>query len=74
MQRTFERIAAPQVIEKLSSVVSVSEETLDYVAAGLDASTDYFSHTGTQTVARELVKRALAELKEEVWREWVDNL
>ena len=63
-----------QVIEKLSSVVSVTEETLDYVAAGLDASTDYFSHTGTQTVARELVKRSLADMKEEVWRQWVDNL
>ena len=62
------------MVEKISSVVSVSGESLDYAAAALDASTNYFSHTGAQTVARELVKRAHADMKDEVWREWVANL
>ena len=62
------------VIEKVNSVMTVSEDSLDYVAAGLDASTNYFSHTGTQTVARELVELAYADIKDEVWREWVASL
>ena len=62
------------IIEKISTVVTVTEDTLDYVAAGLDASTNYYTHTGVQTVAREVVVKAHAELKEQVWREWVDGL
>ncbi len=62
------------IVDKISEVVEVTEDTLDYVAAGLDASTNYFTHTGVQTVAREVVLKAHADLKEQVWREWVDGL
>lgn len=62
------------VISKVDSVISVTEDTLDYVAAGIDASTNYFSHTGTQTIAREMAVKAYRELKDEVWAEWVAGL
>jgi hypothetical protein len=35
---------------------------LDYVAAFVDMTTDYFAHTGTQTVARSLISRAASEI------------
>jgi hypothetical protein len=35
---------------------------LDYVAAFLDMTTNYYEHTGTQTVARSLVTRAMGEI------------
>ncbi len=62
------------VISKVNEVISVTEDTLDYVAAGIDASTNYFTHTGVQTLAREMAVRAHAEIKDEVWSQWVEGL
>lgn len=61
------------VLSKISEVIEVSEDKLDYVAAALDASTSYFAHTGTQTVARVLIEQAYQELKDQVWQDWVDQ-
>jgi hypothetical protein len=38
------------------------EGKLDYVAAFLDITTNYFEHTGAQSVARSLVSRAVSEI------------
>lgn len=54
---TQEAIAA-----KLKGFVEVSDKRLDLLAAGLDMSTNYFEHTGTQTIARQLVRRAYGEI------------
>ena len=61
------------VIGKLSGVVDITESTLDYVAAGLDASTSYFTHTGTQSVARVMAEQAFASLKDEVWQRYLSE-
>ncbi len=54
----------PQVIvANLQKFVNVADDRLDYVAAFLDASTNYYEHTGIQTVARYLVKRSALEVK-----------
>ena len=50
------------VAEHLQQFVDVSDDKLDYLAAFLDISTNYFEHTGTQTLARRLIERAMAEI------------
>lgn len=59
--------------EKLGDVVDMVDGGSDYVAAALDASTNYFSHTGTQTVARSLIEEAYAQLKEDVWQNYLNQ-
>ncbi len=46
----------------LGSLVNVADKGMDALAAGLDVSTDYFSHTGLQSVARVLVHDAQQSL------------
>ncbi|MEA5511882.1 hypothetical protein VB715_19090 [Crocosphaera sp. UHCC 0190] len=51
-----------QLFKKLGSFIEYSEDKLDYLAAFLDMSTNYYEHTGTQTLARRLIERAVAEI------------
>lgn len=60
VQRT--QMSRDKLADALSGVVEVSDTSLDYVAAFLDMSTNYFEHTGTQTLARRLVERAVHEI------------
>lgn len=55
-------INSEKIIASLSEYISLADTKLDYVAAFLDASTSYFEHTGTQTVASRLIKRAVNEV------------
>jgi hypothetical protein len=55
-------INSEKVISNLSKYISLADTKLDYVAAFLDASTNYFEHTGTQTVASRLIERAVNEI------------
>jgi len=58
-----ERGLTPQsVLAPLKGIVDFSEDKLDYLAAFLDISTNYYEHTGTQTLARRLIERAVAEI------------
>ncbi|MGB3536191.1 MAG: hypothetical protein WBA13_22065 [Microcoleaceae cyanobacterium] len=51
-----------KVVNNLQSFVDISDDKLDYVAAFLDMTTNYYTHTGVQTLARRLVERAYAEI------------
>ncbi|BAY60742.1 hypothetical protein NIES22_08020 [Calothrix brevissima NIES-22] len=51
-----------KVTSHLQSFVEFSDDKLDYLAAFLDVSTNYYEHTGTQTLARRLIERAVAEI------------
>lgn len=51
-----------QITTNLSRFVEISDDRLDYLAAFLDMTTDYYAHTGTQTLARRLIERAAAEV------------
>jgi hypothetical protein len=54
---------SPQnVANHLQNFVDVADDKLDYLAAFLDVSTNYYEHTGTQTLARRLIERAVAEI------------
>ncbi|MBW4470493.1 MAG: hypothetical protein KME45_08810 [Stenomitos rutilans HA7619-LM2] len=50
------------VLDNLTKFVEVSKDKLDYVGAFLDISVNYYTHTGTQTLARRLIERAVAEI------------
>jgi len=50
------------VMGNLKGFIDVSDDKLDYVAAFLDMSTNYYEHTGTQTIAARLIERAVAEI------------
>ena len=51
-----------KVVDNLSSIVDLTDRKLDYVAAVLDMTTNYYEHTGTQTLARRLIERAVNEI------------
>jgi hypothetical protein len=50
------------LLDRVRGVVDVSADKLDYVGAFLDVAVKYYTHTGTQTLARRLVERAVAEI------------
>jgi hypothetical protein len=51
------------VVNKLGNFIEIADDKLDYLAAFVDATVNYFEHTGIQTVARSLIKRAHQELQ-----------
>jgi hypothetical protein len=51
-----------KVLGGLKSFLDVTEDRLDYVAAFIDLTLNYYEHTGTQTVARSLIQRAVNEI------------
>ena len=50
------------VVKNLQGWIDIADDKLDYVGAFLDVATDYYYHTGVQTVARRLIERASAEV------------
>ncbi|MEH2323830.1 MAG: hypothetical protein V7K32_09690 [Nostoc sp.] len=51
-----------KVVHNLQNFVDIADDKLDYLAAFLDVATNYYEHTGTQTLARRLIERAVAEI------------
>lgn len=51
-----------KVANNLQGFIDVADDKLDYLGAFLDVSTNYYEHTGTQTLARRLIERAIAEI------------
>jgi RNA binding activity-knot of a chromodomain/Agenet domain len=57
----------PQSISShLGNFIQIADDNLDFVAAFLDQTTNYYQHTGIQTVARKLIEQAYASVKEEI--------
>jgi len=55
-------LSADKILGSLSSYIEFTDDKLDYLSAFLDMSTNYFEHTGTQGLARRLIRRAMAEV------------
>ncbi|MBD2438973.1 Tudor-knot domain-containing protein [Nostoc sp. FACHB-110] len=53
----------------LSSFIQIADDNLDFVAAFLDQTTNYYEHTGIQTVARSLILQAHNLVKAEIAEE-----
>lgn len=60
----------PQSISSsLGNFIQIADDNLDFVAAFLDQTTNYYEHTGVQSVARSLILKAHTLVKEEVTEE-----
>jgi len=51
-----------KVLGGLKGFIDVTDDRLDYVAAFVDLTTNYYEHTGVQSVARSLIERAVNEV------------
>jgi RNA binding activity-knot of a chromodomain len=57
----------PQSISgSLGNFVQLADDNLDFVAAFLDQTTNYYEHTGIQTVARSVISEAHTQVKAEI--------
>ncbi|AKG20696.1 Tudor-knot domain-containing protein [Calothrix sp. 336/3] len=57
----------PQSISSsLGNIIQFADDNLDFVAAFLDQTTNYYEHTGIQTVARKLILEAHTLVKAEI--------
>jgi hypothetical protein len=57
----------PQSISSnLGNFIQIADDNLDFVAAFLDQTTNYYEHTGIQTVARSLILQAHTLVKAEI--------
>jgi hypothetical protein len=50
------------VLDKLRQYINFSDDKLDVIAATVDMMTDYYQHTGIQSVARRVISRAYSEI------------
>ncbi len=55
-------ITPNKILGQFRGFMDVTEDRLDYLAAFIDMSTNYYEHTGTQTLAHRLIERAVAEI------------
>lgn len=55
-------ITPDKILGKLRGFMEVTDDKLDYLAAFIDMSTNYYEHTGIQTLAHRLIERAVAEI------------
>lgn len=53
---------AEKIVGSLQNFIAFSDDKLDYLGAFLDMTTNYYEHTGTQTLARRLIERAVNEI------------
>lgn len=59
---TKNQISGEKIKAQLSSYIEIADDKLDYVAGFIDVATDYYQHTGYQTVAARLIERAVNEV------------
>ncbi|MBW4550093.1 MAG: hypothetical protein KME35_03125 [Aphanocapsa sp. GSE-SYN-MK-11-07L] len=59
---SYRNLTPEKVVSNLQNFVEISKDKLDYLGAFLDMSTNYYTHTGVQTLARRLIERAVAEI------------
>lgn len=60
-----------KALSSLKQVMGAAGGASETLAAAIDATTTYTTHTGTQTVARTLARHATNGVKDEVWAKWV---
>lgn len=56
------QLTPDRVMDNISKAIDIADNKLDYVAAFIDVTTNYYEHTGTQTIARCLIDRAYGEI------------
>lgn len=56
------QLTPQKITTQLHRYLDFSDDKLDYVAAFIDIATNYFAHTGTQTLAHNLVEQAMQDV------------
>lgn len=56
------KLTPDSITDKFRGMIGNMESSGDWIAASIDVTTDYFEHTGVQSVARSLISRAAAEI------------
>lgn len=56
------QLSAGKIVDNMKGFADGIAGKLDYLSAFIDLTTNYYSHTGTQTVARSLITRAASEI------------
>ena len=51
-----------KVFASLQNFIDINDNRLDYWSAFLDMTTNYYTHTGTQTLGRRIIERAINEI------------
>ena len=59
---TAQDITQNRVVKSIEGLSEHMEGKMDYAAAFLDMTTDYFEHTGIQSVGRSLIERSMNEV------------
>ncbi|HEY9852765.1 MAG TPA: Tudor-knot domain-containing protein [Leptolyngbyaceae cyanobacterium] len=59
-------VTPQSIISSLGNFIQIADDNLDFVAAFLDQTTNYYEHTGIQTVARNVILEAYTLVKEEI--------
>ncbi len=55
-------VTVDNTLSSIGRFIELSDSKLDYIAAFLDMTTNYYEHTGIQTIARRLIERAVNEI------------
>jgi hypothetical protein len=58
-------VTPSSIFQKVGSFINVADDSLDFVAAFIDQTTNYYEHTGIQTVGRSLILKAYELVKNE---------
>lgn len=58
-------ITRQSISQSLGNFIEIADENLDFAAAFLDQTTNYYEHTGIQTVARKLILTAYQSIQTE---------
>ncbi|HIK11986.1 MAG TPA: hypothetical protein IGS52_17280 [Oscillatoriaceae cyanobacterium M33_DOE_052] len=61
------------IFNSIGKFIQVADDNLDFVAAFLDQTTNYYEHTGIQTVARRVILDAYDAVKAEMQQEGVTS-
>lgn len=59
---TDQGVTQDSIQSRIREYIDIADDKLDIAAAAIDLSTNYFEHTGIQTVARRVIGRAYAEI------------
>ena len=62
-------VTPQSLLSNLGKFIQIADDNLDFVAAFLDQTTNYYEHTGIQTVARHLILQAYPLVKAELEQE-----
>lgn len=59
-------ITPQSIFDSLGNMIQIADDNLDFVAAFVDQVTNYYEHTGIQTVAQKLIEQTYSSMQSEI--------